>query len=94
MTRFAWLSIAAALRGLSLPVVVPPGIDWDTIAQGMRVDKKRLTQMDDLNKTLASLEIERAALEAVRSGWWSMGPRVQAFEAEFAAWLRENVRPR
>jgi dTDP-4-amino-4,6-dideoxygalactose transaminase len=30
-------------------------------------------------------ELESAALEAVRSGWWSMGPRVAELEREFAA---------
>jgi dTDP-4-amino-4,6-dideoxygalactose transaminase len=30
-------------------------------------------------------EIAAAVDEAVRSGWWSMGPRVEAFEREFAA---------
>jgi shikimate kinase / 3-dehydroquinate synthase len=34
--------IAAALNNLGLPVAVLPGMDWETIAQGMRVDKKRL----------------------------------------------------
>lgn len=34
--------IAVVLQGLRLPVEVPPGIDWETIARGMRVDKKRL----------------------------------------------------
>jgi dTDP-4-amino-4,6-dideoxygalactose transaminase len=29
-------------------------------------------------------EIEQAALEAIRSGWWSMGPRVLELEREFA----------
>jgi dTDP-4-amino-4,6-dideoxygalactose transaminase len=29
-------------------------------------------------------ELEDAVLEAVRSGWWSMGPRVAAFESAFA----------
>jgi dTDP-4-amino-4,6-dideoxygalactose transaminase len=29
-------------------------------------------------------EIERAVLDTVRSGWWSMGPQVQAFEHEFS----------
>jgi shikimate kinase/3-dehydroquinate synthase len=33
--------IAVALQGLGLPVIAPPGLDWDTILQGMRVDKKR-----------------------------------------------------
>ena len=26
-----------------------------------------------------------AATDAVRSGWWSMGPRVEAFESQFAS---------
>jgi dTDP-4-amino-4,6-dideoxygalactose transaminase len=30
-------------------------------------------------------ELTEAALEVFRSGWWSMGPRVKEFEAEFAA---------
>jgi len=30
-------------------------------------------------------DIERAAAEVVRSGWWSMGPRVADFEREFAS---------
>src|SRR5436853_583939 len=29
--------------------------------------------------------IEQAVAEVVRSGWWSMGPRVAEFEGEFAA---------
>ena len=33
--------IAAALQGLGLPVAAPPAMDWETILQGMRVDKKR-----------------------------------------------------
>jgi len=28
-------------------------------------------------------EVEQAVAEVVRSGWWSMGPRVQEFETEF-----------
>src|SRR5439155_10455196 len=32
-------------------------------------------------------ELRRAADEAVASGWWSMGPRVEEFEAAFAAHL-------
>jgi 3-dehydroquinate synthase len=35
--------IAAALDGLQLPVAAPSGMDWDTILQGMRVDKKRFS---------------------------------------------------
>jgi 3-dehydroquinate synthase len=34
--------IADTLQGLHLPVEVPPGMEWDTIARGMQVDKKRL----------------------------------------------------
>lgn len=30
-------------------------------------------------------ELEAAALETFRSGWWSMGPRVEELEREFAA---------
>jgi dTDP-4-amino-4,6-dideoxygalactose transaminase len=30
-------------------------------------------------------ELAEAALETVRSGWWSMGPRVEEFERAFAA---------
>jgi dTDP-4-amino-4,6-dideoxygalactose transaminase len=30
-------------------------------------------------------ELVEAVLETVRSGWWSMGPRVAEFESEFAA---------
>jgi dTDP-4-amino-4,6-dideoxygalactose transaminase len=30
-------------------------------------------------------ELVSAALETLRSGWWSMGPRVEEFEREFAA---------
>jgi 3-dehydroquinate synthetase len=33
--------ISAALQGLGLPVAAPPAMDWETILQGMRVDKKR-----------------------------------------------------
>ena len=38
-----------------------------------RVDRQRLTQMDDLNKTLASLEIEQAALRRVPTWPWEPG---------------------
>ena len=30
-------------------------------------------------------ELVESVLEVVRSGWWSMGPRVEEFEREFAA---------
>ncbi len=35
--------IAGVLQGLHLPVEAPPGMDWETIARGMRVDKKRFS---------------------------------------------------
>jgi dTDP-4-amino-4,6-dideoxygalactose transaminase len=37
-----------------------------------------------LADVVADPELEEAAMEAVRSGWWSMGPRVAEFEGEFA----------
>ena len=37
-----------------------------------------------LSDVLVDAEIEEAVADAVRSGWWSMGPRVAAFEEEFA----------
>ena len=50
------------------------------------------TRLDDtpsqwvvpLSDVLVDLAIERAAAEAIRSGWWSMGPRVAEFEERFA----------
>ncbi|MBM3120680.1 MAG: hypothetical protein FJZ97_00675 [Chloroflexi bacterium] len=38
-----------------------------------RVDKKSLIKMDDLNKTLASLELERAALQRIPTWPWDAG---------------------
>jgi hypothetical protein len=38
-----------------------------------RVDKKAMTKMDDLNKTLASLELERAALQRIPTWPWETG---------------------
>ncbi len=38
-----------------------------------RVDKKALTKMDDLNKALMSLEIERAALQRIPTWPWEAG---------------------
>jgi dTDP-4-amino-4,6-dideoxygalactose transaminase len=32
-------------------------------------------------------ELDGAALEALRSGWYVLGPQVRAFEEEFATWL-------
>ena len=38
-----------------------------------RMDRNELTRMDDLNKALASLEIERGALERVPTWPWERG---------------------
>jgi dTDP-4-amino-4,6-dideoxygalactose transaminase len=38
-----------------------------------------------LSDVIVDDELADAALEVVRSGWWSMGPRVEEFEGEFAA---------
>jgi dTDP-4-amino-4,6-dideoxygalactose transaminase len=40
-----------------------------------------------LSDVLVDAEVERAAAEVVRSGWWSMGPRVAEFEQAFAGLL-------
>jgi dTDP-4-amino-4,6-dideoxygalactose transaminase len=37
-----------------------------------------------LSDVLVDDELERAATDVVRSGWWSMGPRVAEFERAFA----------
>jgi dTDP-4-amino-4,6-dideoxygalactose transaminase len=37
-----------------------------------------------LSAILVDAEIERAVVEVLRSGWWSMGPRVAELEREFA----------
>ncbi len=37
-----------------------------------------------LSDLLVSPELERAVENVVRSGWWSMGPRVEEFERAFA----------
>jgi dTDP-4-amino-4,6-dideoxygalactose transaminase len=37
-----------------------------------------------LSDVLVDDELEQAAMEVVRSGWWSMGPRVAEFEQAFA----------
>ena len=38
-----------------------------------------------LSDVIVDDELVESVLEAVRSGWWSMGPRVEEFEREFAA---------
>ncbi|MFL5966417.1 MAG: DegT/DnrJ/EryC1/StrS family aminotransferase [Gaiellaceae bacterium] len=45
-------------------------------------DAKWLVPLSDLR---VDDEIEQAVASVVRSGWWSMGPRVAEFEREFAA---------
>lgn len=40
-----------------------------------------------LSDVLVDDEIETAVIRAVRSGWWSMGPRVAELELEFARFL-------
>lgn len=42
------------------------------------------TWLVPLSDLVVDKEIEAAAREAVTSGWWSMGPRVNAFEEAFA----------
>ncbi len=44
-----------------------------------------------LSDILVDEEIEQAVADAVRSGWWSMGPRVKEFEDEFAALCDANA---
>jgi dTDP-4-amino-4,6-dideoxygalactose transaminase len=49
-----------------------------------RDDKSTSRWVVPLSDVLVDEEIERAAAEVVRSGWWSMGPRVTEFERAFA----------
>ena len=62
--------------------------------QLLRDEATRLPMPDsipivDLKAAHAELqtELEAAALEVLRSGWYILGPQVRAFEEEFAAWL-------
>jgi len=60
----------------------------DRAAAGSRADGVRPPEQGwlvPLSDVRVDDEIEHAALEAVRSGWWSMGPRVAELEREFAA---------
>jgi dTDP-4-amino-4,6-dideoxygalactose transaminase len=60
----------------------------DRPADGNRADGVRSREEGwavPLSDVRVDDEIERAVLEAVRSGWWSMGPRVAELEGEFAA---------
>lgn len=59
-----------------------------------RVDRGRLTRMDDLNKTLASLEIEQAALRRVPTWPWEPGTvraLVAALLVPIIIWLTQNI---
>jgi dTDP-4-amino-4,6-dideoxygalactose transaminase len=54
----------------------------------VRIDNERggdRTWQVPLSDVRVDGEIERAALNAVRSGWWSMGQNVADFEREFAS---------
>jgi dTDP-4-amino-4,6-dideoxygalactose transaminase len=44
-----------------------------------------------LSDIVVDEEIERAVEEVLRSGWWSMGPRVAEFEREFADFCGAKV---
>jgi hypothetical protein len=59
-----------------------------------RVDKKAITHMDDLNKTLGSLEIERAALQRIPTWPWEAGTLrgvVAALVLPIVIWLIQYV---
>jgi len=59
-----------------------------------RVDKKALAKMDDLNKTLASLELERAALHRIPTWPWDPGtPRSLAatLVLPLVIWLAQYI---
>ena len=59
-----------------------------------RMDQNELARMDDLNKALASLEIERAALERVPSWPWERGTLrslVAALVLPIVIWLVQQV---
>ena len=47
-----------------------------------RRDQRWIVPLSDV---LVDAEIEQALMETLRSGWWSMGPRVHQLEVEFAA---------
>lgn len=59
-----------------------------------RVDKKAITHMDDLNKALGSLEIERAALQRIPTWPWDPGtPRSLAatLVLPLVIWLAQYI---
>ena len=47
----------------------------------MKIDLAVLNRQYELH----AAEYDAAALRALRSGWYMMGPELSAFEAEFAA---------
>jgi dTDP-4-amino-4,6-dideoxygalactose transaminase len=51
------------------------------------VDTPSATWKVPLSDLLVDEEIRRAIDDAARSGWWSMGPRVEEFEAAFASFV-------
>jgi len=53
-------------------------VESDDRAEGAAVEPVPLSDI------LVDEEVQAAAAEAVRSGWWSMGPRVEEFEQAFA----------
>ncbi len=60
----------------------------------LRVDKKAMAQMDDLNKALSSLEIERAALHRIPTWPWDPGtPRSLAatLVLPLVIWLAQYI---
>jgi hypothetical protein len=59
-----------------------------------RIDKKTLTRMDDLNRTLSTLEIERAALQRIPTWPWEAGTLrgvVAALVLPIVIWLVQFV---
>jgi dTDP-4-amino-4,6-dideoxygalactose transaminase len=55
-----------------------------TLASGGGSTAREQSWIVPLSDVLVDDEIEQAVMEAVRSGWWSMGPRVGRLELEFA----------
>jgi len=74
---FAWplLGIHRRLVGEKKKALAESGRRFETAVAELhqRVDKKALAKMDDLNKTLTSLELERAALQRIPTWPWDPG---------------------
>jgi dTDP-4-amino-4,6-dideoxygalactose transaminase len=70
-------------RALAVTVTGVPGGRRSAAAEAL--DSQERPWVVPLSDVAVDEEIERAVMEAVRSGWWSMGPRVAAFEEEFAS---------